>query len=105
MAIGTNKLRNRIGASPVKNLADRAVRLASQCLLLSSVTIVAAVGGTVSPQLTAMNPNQQVQVIVQYASSPLGSLLSTVCGLTSLIQLLPTGELCSMTVSAALSLA
>jgi len=34
-----------------------------------------------------------------------GTLLNSVCGAVSLLQLLPGGELCSMTVSAALSLA
>lgn len=52
-----------------------------------------------------MAPNQPVQVIVQYAPSLVGNLLSTVCGVLNLIELLPAGELCSMTASAAVNLA
>ncbi len=52
-----------------------------------------------------MDPSQSVQVIVQYNPSLLGGLLSTVCGVLNLIQLLPAGELCSMTVSSAMGLA
>ena len=72
------------------------------CLLLTGLL---AFGGTVSPQLGSMEPNQSVQVIVQYTPSLAGSLLSTVCGTLNLLELLPGGELCSTTVSDAVSLA
>ena len=70
-------------------------------LSLLLVTATIALGGTVSPQLSSMPPNQPVQVIVQYAPSLVGSLLSTVCGTLNLIELLPGGELCSTTVAGA----
>ena len=69
------------------------------------LTAVLAFAGTVSPQLNSIAPNQTVQVIVQHAPTLVGSLLSTVCGTLNLLQLLPTGELCSMTASAAINLA
>jgi len=62
-------------------------------------------GGTVSPQLAAMAPNEQVQVIVQHNPSLLGGVLSSVCGTLNLIQLLPIGELCSVTVADAMNMA
>ena len=46
-----------------------------------------------------------MQVIVQYVPSLLGSLLSPVCGVLDLVQLLPLGELCTTTVSDAINLA
>ena len=67
------------------------------------VACLSLFGGTVSPQLAAMQPNQQVQVIVRYTPSIVGALSSTVCGL-NLLQLLPGGELCSTTASTALGL-
>jgi hypothetical protein len=76
-----------------------------KCSLLVSAAAMTAAAGTVSPQLTSMPPNQPVQVIVEYAPTLLGVLTSTVCGVLNLIQLLPVGELCSMTVSAAINLA
>src|SRR5437763_12530275 len=79
------------------------VRLLLRCALLSAI-IATAFGGTVSPQLAAMDPNQTVQIIVQYTSSA-GGLLSPVCGLLSFIELLPGGELCSTSVLSALALA
>ena len=66
---------------------------------------VSAWGGTVSPQLAAMAPNAQVQVIVQHNPSLLGGVLSSVCGTLNLIQLLPLGELCSVTVADAMNMA
>ena len=48
---------------------------------------------------------QPVQVIIQYIPSLLGSLTSTVCGVVNLIQILPLGELCSMTVADAMNMA
>jgi hypothetical protein len=79
-------------------------RITAIAISLLLVTAGGAFGGTVSPQLAAMPPGQPVQVIVQYSSSLIGSLLSTVCGTLNLVQLLPGGELCSMTVSAAIGL-
>src|ERR1700689_3504040 len=76
-----------------------------KCSLLVSAAAMTAAAGTVSPQLTSMPPGQPVQVIVEYAPSLLGGLLSTVCGVLNLIQLLPVGKLCSMTASAAINLA
>ena len=61
-------------------------------ILLSAAAVTAA-AGTVSPQITSMPPNQPVQVIVQYAPSLIGGLLSTVCGVLDLIQLLPGGRI------------
>jgi hypothetical protein len=55
MAIEASKTRRQVSTSPVENIAERVVRLVSQWILLSSVTIVAALGGTVSPQLSATN--------------------------------------------------
>ena len=81
-------------------------RRALSCgIALSLAAASMASAGTLSPQFSTLNPNQTVQVIVQYNEGLVGSLLSTVCGLTNLIELLPTGELCSMTVSAVLNLA
>jgi serine protease AprX len=68
-------------------------------------TATAALCGTVSPQLSALAPNQSVQVIVQHTPSLLGGLVSTVCGALDLLQLLPGGELCSMTAADAINLA
>src|ERR1700735_2077541 len=65
------------------------------------LTTVIAFGGTVSPQLSAMNPNQSVQVIVKHHDA---NLLGAVCGAVNLIDVLPGGELCSMTVANAVSL-
>jgi hypothetical protein len=81
------------------------IKLSLKCALTLSLTAVTAAVGTVSPQLTSMAPNQPVQVIVQYVPSLIGDLLSTVCGVLNPIELLPTGELCSMTASAAINLA
>ena len=67
------------------------VRLFSQSVLLCGLTAAAGFAGTVSPQLTHMNPAQPVQAIIQYTPSLIGSLLNTVCGLTNLLELLPTG--------------
>jgi hypothetical protein len=63
-------------------------------MLLCGLTAAAAWGGTVSPQLLGMNSNQPVQVIVQYNPNLLSVLLSPVCGLLDLIEILPLGELC-----------
>jgi len=81
------------------------IRLSLKCALTLFLTVVTAAAGTVSPQLASMPPNQPVQVIVQYVPSLIGDLLSPVCGLLNLIQLLPLGELCSTTVSGAINLA
>lgn len=70
---------------------------------LLSATALNAIAGTVSPDLSAMPPGSPVQVIVQY-SSPLGGLVSGVCGVLQ-IALLPVGELCSTTAANALALA
>jgi hypothetical protein len=77
----------------------------TKTLSLLLITATFALGGTVSPQLSSMPPKQSVQVIVQYAPSLVGSLLSTVCVTLNLIALLPAGELCSTTVAGALGLA
>ena len=77
----------------------------TRCFLLLSALAATAAAGTVSPQLTSMAPDQPVKVIVQYAPSLVGTLLSTVCGVLNLVELLPSGELCSMTASAAIALA
>jgi serine protease AprX len=69
------------------------------------VTALTAFGGTVSPQLLSGDQNRQVEVIVQYAPTLIGSLLSPVCGVLNLVELLPLGELCSMAASAAAGLA
>jgi hypothetical protein len=69
------------------------------------VTALTAFGGTLSPQLLSGDQNRQVEVIVQYAPTLIGSLLSPVCGVLNLVELLPLGELCSMTASAAAGLA
>ena len=82
-------------------MSARYVRLVS---LMSAATI-AAFAGTLSPQLASMPPGETVQVIVVHTPTLVGSLLSTVCGMLNLIKLLPLGELCTMTVSAAISLA
>src|ERR1035438_8358602 len=71
----------------------------------STPTAVLAFGGTVSPQLETMDPNQPVQIVVQHGSSALGGLLPTVCGALSLIDILPGGDLCSMTVTDPINLA
>ena len=83
----------------------RLIRTFSKCVLLLPLAGFMAFGGTVSPQLSSMDPNQPVQVIVQYPPSLVGTLLSTVCGVLNLVQVLPGGELCSMTVSSAIALA
>jgi hypothetical protein len=69
------------------------------------VTALTAFGGTVSPQLLSGDQNRQVEVIVQYTPTLIGSLLSPVCGVLNLVELLPVGELCSMTASVAAGLA
>src|SRR5580658_2719638 len=90
------------------------IRRASATLAALGLTAVLAFGGTVSPQLASMPPNQTVQIIVQYPPSLVGGLVSTVCGATgtlvpgvvnllgtllpgvvTLLELLPGGELCS----------
>lgn len=53
-------------------LTSRTSRLPGKCSLLLSFAAVTAAAGTVSPQLTAMPPNQPVQVIVEYAPGLLG---------------------------------
>src|SRR5579863_7015377 len=80
-------------------------KLSFKCSALLTAAAMTAAAGTVSPQLATMPPNQPVQVIVEYAPSLVGGLLSTVCGVLNLIQLLPLGELCTMTASAAINLA
>src|SRR5579871_1492400 len=76
-------------------------------IALLLATAVTANAGTVSPQFATLPPNQQVEVIVQYTplGSLLGGLLNPVCGLLDLVELLPVGELCSMTVQDVLNLA
>src|ERR1035438_9905127 len=74
----------------------------SKTLGTLGLTAAFAFGGTVSPQLRNMDPNQQVQVIVRHHDA---SLLGTLCSGLNLIDVLPGGELCSMTVTNALSLA
>jgi hypothetical protein len=69
------------------------------------VTALTAFGGTVSPQILSGDPNRPVEVIVQYTPTLIGRLLSPVCGVLNLVELLPLGELCSMTASAAAGLA
>ena len=96
-AIG--KLINRSG-----NSFRRKARALTCAATLSVFTAMTAMGGTVSPQLLNMNPNQQVQVIVVYAPNLLGFLTSTVCGVTNLLAILPLGELCTLTVDAAITL-
>src|SRR5437868_12731904 len=81
------------------------VRSALKGMLLCGLTAAVAWGGTVSPQLLAMDRNQPVQVIVQHTPNLLSSLLSPVCGLLDLIEILPLGELCTTTVSGAINLA
>ena len=92
--------------STLKKLAIlQSIRRTSTSLAAFCLTTVLAFAGTVSPQLNTMAPNQPVQVIVQYTPSLLGGLLSTVCGVVNLLNLLPGGELCSMTVADAVNLA
>ena len=81
------------------------VRSLLQGMVLCGLAATAAWGGTVSPQLLAMNRNQPVQVIVQYNPNLLTTLLSPVCGLLNLIEILPLGELCTTTVADAINLA
>src|SRR5580692_3631422 len=102
--------------NPIQTL--QRLRRASATLTALGLTAVLAFGGTVSPQLASMPPNQTVQVIVQYPPSLVGGLVSTVCtatgtllpgvlnlvgtllpGVVELLELLPGGELCSMTVA------
>ncbi len=64
------------------------------------VTALTAFGGTVSPQLLSGDQNRQVEVIIQYVPTLTGALLSPVCGLLNLIEILPLGELCTMTAPA-----
>ncbi|MES1258222.1 MAG: hypothetical protein ABUS51_07320, partial [Acidobacteriota bacterium] len=74
------------------------------CLAATFAITLNAFGGTVSPQLNSMDPSHPVEVIIQHSSSLVGTLLSTVCGVTNLLELLPGGELCSTTVAGALSM-
>ena len=85
--------------------ARQSIRRASTTFAALTLTAALAFGGTASPQLTRMPPSQQVQVIIQYTPSLLGGLTSTVCGVLNLVQILPLGELCTMTVADALNLA
>src|SRR5208283_347105 len=80
-------------------------RQAATSLAAVALSAALAFAGTVSPQLNTMPPNQPVQVIVQYAPTLLGGLTSTVCGLVNLLDILPVGDLCSMTVADAINLA
>jgi serine protease AprX len=86
-------------------LTPRSTRRIIKNLAVPFAIAFTAFGGTVSPQLNSMDPNRQVQVIVQHSSSLLGTLLSTVCSLTNLLEILPGGELCSTTVAGAMSMA
>src|SRR5579883_584947 len=94
-----------------RDLAKMISRLAFRpsLVLTALTTTVSLVAGTVSPQLAAMDRSQSVQVIVTHtpASLPslLSGLLSPVCGVLNLIEILPLGELCTMTVGDALNLA
>src|SRR5215469_11634054 len=80
-----------------RGMSARLLRIAS----LVSAAAIAAFGGTLSPQLASMPSGETVQVIVVHTPSLIGSLLSPVCGVLSLIKLLPLGELCTMTVAQA----
>src|SRR5580692_2744778 len=66
--------------NPIQTL-QRILR-ASTTLAALGLTAVLAFGGTVSPQLASMPPNQTVQIIVQYPPSLVGGLVSTVCTAT-----------------------
>jgi hypothetical protein len=61
--------------------------------------------GTISPQLSSMDPNRPYQVIVQHTASLTGVLVSAVCGVANLLELLPGGELCATTAGVAMNLA
>ena len=80
-------------------------RRASAPLTAICLSAALAFGGTVSPQLQTMQPTQSIQVIVQPSSSLLGVLTGTLCGVLNLIDILPLGELCTMTVADAMNLA
>src|SRR5580693_7492089 len=82
-------------------LIGRSIKTYLRNILVAGLAASIAYGGTVSPQFAHMDPNQNVQVIVEYSPNIVGLLTSTVCGVLNLIKLLPGGELCSMTVSAA----
>ena len=97
--------RTAIKQNPPFFAGVQGLRRTSKPVVALLVTSAIAFGGTVSPQLAAMQANQPVQVIVQHTTSLGGSLLSTVCGVTELLGLLPTGELCSTTVADAMKMA
>ena len=77
------------------------INRALRYLAALGATAVLAFGGTVSPQLDSMNPNQPVQIIVQPADTLPGGLLNALCGTLDLVDILPLGEVCNVTVAGA----
>jgi serine protease AprX len=93
--------------------------LLSKFLILPATFGIAAFGGTVSPDINTLSPNQPVQMIVQFAAQNSSNTATTAAGsITSIASLpsfsnygasiiadLPNGQLCLMTPAAAMALA